>query len=508
MSDPMETPEPDEKPSVPPRPPSRWRLKWLKLLTGTNVLLALVLAACFAVLVNYLVTLFPLHYDVSWRQYYSLSDKTRSLLATLDVPVRIFVFLQKGHAMHSDVHHLLDAYAYEAGKHSRSDFRVEFVDPDRELVRTRELKQTYDLQDANVIVLDVKGRRQYLTANELSAYDRTFNGNEIIKRRTDFMGELVISSALQGLIQAGSPVIYFLGGHGERSIESFDEQGGFSELARLMRRDNLELRPLNLARDRDVPPDAAALVAAGPTRPFSEKELEVLGAYLDKGGRLLALLDAGTETGLDTLLLNWGIRLGNEVVVGGTFADRELVVANYGQHPITRRLSGFFTTFFLPRLIESAATTGARSPDRPRVTPIALTTAEGWAETGWKEGEPRFDPDMDRRGPVPVAVASERGAVGRVDAQLKPSRLVVIGDSFFVANGGLAASPSNLDLLLNSLNWLVSREELMAIGPRSPGVIRPQMTQRQYNMAFATIVLVIPGCIALIGAGVWLGRRS
>lgn len=493
------------------RPPWRGRLKWLKFVTGTNVLLSLGLATCLVVLVNYLAVMFPLRTDISKKQYYSLSDKTQSLISSLEVPVHIYSFLQSSHPLHAEVHNLLEEYLYEAKRHAHVPFTVEFIDPDRELARTRELKQSYDLQDVNVIVLDVNGRKQYLSADELSTYDRTFTGNEVRKRRTEFLGELVISSTIQGLIQGTAPIVYFLTGHGERNPESFDEQSGYSALARQIRRDNIEVRSLNLAQDKDVPPDASAVVIAGPSHSLSDTELEILGRYLDRGGRAMILVDPGAETGLETVLQNWGVRLGSEVVVGASFTGigRELVITNYGHHPVTRRLSGLYTTFFLPRLVEPASPESNGTPDHPRVTPLAFNTVDGWAEASWKEGSPRFDAELDRQGPVSIAVASERGAVGQVDAQLKPSRLIVIGDSYFVANGGLAvATTSNLDFFLNAMNWLVSREELMAIGPKIPSEITLQMTENQFNVAFAVVVLALPGCIALVGLAVWFGRRS
>ena len=53
----------------------------------------------------------------------------------------------------------------------------------------------------------------------------------------------------------------------------------------------------------------------------------------------------------------------------------------------------------------------------------------------------------------------------------KPSkpetRIVVFGDSDFVANGYLGI-PGNKDLFLNTVNWLAQQENLISIRPRDP----------------------------------------
>ena len=49
-------------------------------------------------------------------------------------------------------------------------------------------------------------------------------------------------------------------------IRGLVEQAGYSGIARIMRRDNMDVRPLLLAEHGGVPEDCAAIVIAGPDR--------------------------------------------------------------------------------------------------------------------------------------------------------------------------------------------------------------------------------------------------
>jgi hypothetical protein len=65
-----------------------------------------------------------------------------------------------------------------------------------------------------------------------------------------------------------------------------------------------------------------------------------------------------------------------------------------------------------------------------------------------------------------------------------------------------------MDFFMNSINWLIARESLMAIGPKFPGELKLDMTRKKQTQAFLLMSCGIPVLFALIGAAVWKGRRS
>ena len=71
--------------------------------------------------------------------------------------------------------------------------------------------------------------------------------------------------------------------------------------------------------------------------------------------------------------------------------------------------------------------------------------------------------DAPRTAPARPQPTAEAGRTAKPE-----TRIVVFGDSDFVANGYLGI-PGNRDLFLNTVNWLAQQENLISIRPRDPG---------------------------------------
>ena len=482
------------------RPPGAGR----RLLFGLNAVIAVLLAAVLLLMLNYLAYRHYRRWDISRGGFYRLSEKTLQVLGGITGEVRVVVFFQPSHDLYEDVRNLLKEYAYHCPL-----LAIEWVDPDRDLARTEELASKYRVSEANVVVFDADGRVKYVNSSDLVEMDLTPLRWGETPRMTAFKGEQAFSSALQSITQGRRPIIYFLQGHGERDPEDFSRVNGYSEIARKIREDNAEVRMLNLGRDRRVPDDGDVLVIAGPRKALASAELEAVRAYLDRKGNLFLLLDAMTTCGLETMLRSeWGVELSDDVVVDGTrtLTGRELFVTEYPPHPITIPLRKVSTVFYLPRSVEPMDTASGETAGQPKLAPLARCSVSGWAERDLSQSPMKFDPGVDRPGPVTIAAAVEKGGPVRLDLDIRPARLVVIGDSDFVANGGMTGG--NADFFLNALNWLVERETLLAIEPRPVQEIRLIMTRGQLRALFWVVVAGLPGWVALVGLIVWWRRRS
>lgn len=495
-----------------------WRQRRRRMASGTNVVVSVVLAAALTAMLNYAVHRhLPYRYSISSLRHYTLSEKTRSMLAEMRADVKIIPVFREENPVGDEVRRLLQEYAYAAAEIEGLTLDVEPLDPDRDLVRVREVAEQYDVKEADVVVLTVDGRHRVVSEEDMVDYERLIDGSDIEtgrlrmeKKKRGFMGEQAISSALYSLVQARRPTVYFLTGHEERDPADFSSSGGYAEIARLLRRENVEIQPLLLAEAGAVPTACDLLVIAGPALRLADTEIQRVSDYLDRSGRVLVLAESVSKTGLDELLENWGVALARDVVVGMTLTGRELVVREYGVHPVTRALNGVITMFYGPRSVE--AIDEAESPtqlpaDRPRTTALAMTS-EGWAERNLSQTPPRFDADTDRPAPVSVAVAVERGAARSLDIGLKPTRVVVVGDADFVSNGALKSGVGgNVDFFLNAVNWLVDREALLEISAKAPIDLQLDMDRRQSRSALALMIGVLPLVVVVIGLAVWGVRR-
>lgn len=483
--------------------------RWQRTLTGLNVLAAVALMTAATVLVNALVQRLPLRIQLASRARHVLSVKTLEMLRGLDSRLEVTALFEADSRLYEDVTALLHEYAHAAETMPNLDFRLEIVDPQRDIARTRELALKYDIDAGNQVIFACGEKRRIIDVASLARYEIEITESGVARRMVGFLGEQAFSSAILNVTEETTPVVYFLAGHGERDVEDFERQGGYSTLARVISRENIEVRRLVVAGQDAIPADCRALVIAGPDRRLPDAVIKQIDDYLrNRHGRVLLLIDPGTQTGLEELVERWGVKAGPGVVAGLTFSGRELVVSNYGEHPVTRNFKNVTTMFYMPMVLEplDSENTGT-DEDRVKVSLLAGAGSEGWIETNLEQDPPVFDADRDRRGPAAVALAVERGAVG-FNAQLQPTRMVVIGDSYFVSNAAISSGVGgNVSFLLSSLNWLIERDNLLTVAPRVPSILHPETTRQQWNRIFIGLVFVAPGLMLLAGVGVALRRR-
>lgn len=487
----------------------RLRMAW-----GLNLFTSLVLLGVALFLVNALVWRFPRQYDLLVRYRPVLSDKTHAMLEGMRGHIDIIVLFDDEAPLFEQTYALLREYVRTANRVEALSINLELVNPLRDISRTRVLAQQHDLTSGNQILFLNGDVRRVVDVNQLAQYEYEINESGASRRMIGFLGEQVFSSALLSISEQVTPVVYFLTGHGERDINDFSRQRGYSTLARALDRENLDVRPLNLAEHQGVPDDCRALVIAGPEGQLADVEVTWIEDYLaSRHGRLFVMLDPGVETGLEPLLARWGIEvLENGYVAGATtFTGQELVVTDYGDHPITRNFGGVMTLFYMPRPFASQGADAGGLPvgdeDRVRVAALAVTDERGWIETNYQQSPPVFNADTDRQGPIVVAMAAERGPVG-LEAQINPTRIVAVGDSYFVSNAAISSGVGgNVSFFLASLNWLVDRDHLLMMSPRVPVLMQPEWTDSLWRMLVLGLVFGLPLVVLLLGGWVALARR-
>ena len=84
-------------------------------------------------------------------------------------------------------------------------------------------------------------------------------------------------------------------------------------------------------------------------------------------------------------------------------------------------------------------------------------------------------------------------------------RAVVFGDVDFISNTGV--SGGNGDLFMNALNWILERDNLLAISARPVEEARLMISRDRLTALFWIIVVAIPALSAATGLAVWWRRR-
>jgi ABC-type uncharacterized transport system involved in gliding motility auxiliary subunit len=328
-----------------------------------------------------------------------------------------------------------------------------------------------------------------------------------------FKGEGAFLSALQTVTEEEPAKVYFLTGHGEHDPDSVERSKGYSGLAGYIKRDNITVLKWNLLEKQALPTNAGALIIAGPQKPYSETELTALDQYLKNKGRLYVMLDPHTTTGIEPLLKRWNVQVDDDLAVrkAGSLLGTELIDVNavattYASHPVTAKLADINTEFPYARSVRRATAAGSASADQPRVTELVTTSPVFWGETNPDDQQMVFDPKTDIAGPLPLAVAVETAQPRGVDVDIGITRMIVVGTSSFADNSSLTGG--NLDFFMSGLNWLLQREQLIAVSPKLPEEFRLDMTVRQVRTVYGLVIIGMPLAVGIVGFMVWLGRRK
>lgn len=481
-----------------------------RLISGMNSSVAILLLLVLVIMLNYISSRNYYRIDLSRDRFYQLSDKTRSMLKSLPGKVRITVFIQPGHEIYNlvydDVLNLLREYEYAGG----GNVETERVDPDRNLSLAEEIISRYQLAEPNVVIFEYGERRNIVAADDLMELDYRPVSRGAPPEKVSFRGEQVFSSAILSVTQAKRPKVYYLQGHGERDFDDRDEYVGLSAIGQAIRRDDLDIEPFSFVQKNQIPDDADALIIAGPTRPYAAGELERIAAYVNRNGRLILMLSAETDAGFGPMLNSWGVESMNNIVVDPTrtLSGFDLLVADYDDHPITARLKDITTVFYWPRALPLGIgrPVESRDADEPKATVIARSSANAWAERDLEQRPYKFDTESDIRGPVPVALAIEKGSEASMVMDIRSTRVVLFGDVDFISNSGL--SGGNSDLFMNSLNWILERDALMAVAARPVEQVKLMISQRQLASLFWCVVIGVPALAATGGVMVWWRRRN
>lgn len=476
------------------------RMRWRRLSAGAGLAVSLALAATAAGLAHAIAWRHFARRDFSRDRMYTLSPQTIDLLRDLTNTVEVTVMLRPGREL-DDALALLAEYE----SHTRR-IRIRRIDPDRDVAAMNEAARRLSLAAPDGIAVVCGDRLRVLDAAEFYEEDRRLGPGGVERTRRAFRGEQAMTSAIHEVTRSKAPVVYALAGHGELALDETERLRGMAGAARRIRREGVDIRPLTISEDAGIPADCGALLIAGPRTRLPQPELDALQAYLDRSGRALILLDSGVQTGLESWLRRWGVDVGDDRVVDeGRNLGGGLLVTRFARHGVTDRLRDLACIFYGARSIEPAAGT-AGGIDRPRVVRLALTSDRGWAETEFANPPWMYDEGRDRRGPVAVAAAVERGDPDSLAFGLRPTRLVVVGDSVFIANGAMVSG--NADLLLGALNWLLERRERIHIASKPISPRRIEIESRSLRWLAVLLIGGVPAGVLALGAAVWWRRRA
>ena len=490
---------------------TRSRKKIRRVRIGFNVLAQIVLVLFLVAMVNSIAFKHYARWDFSRDQKYALSDKTKRFLDTLKGKMRITVFFPPTTPITTDVQNLLTEYQY-AGK---GKIDIEHIDPERNLSRAKELFDKYKVvTDEPLLVVDYEGRSKTVKASEMADIDQSGMALGEGPRVAAFKGEQAITSAMIDLVEGKKKTLGYVLGHKEPPLT---EGSAISVLKTFIENENIQFKELNLLDLDAIPEDVKTVMIIGPQYDFSDREMKLLRNFWDKQGRILLLLDPAAKTPkLNAFVSELGVKVNDDRLmvflrtgIQELALTRDVQARFLGDSPITRRLADVRALFL------GGTSSLTLEPDRARVVNIRiepLIQAEKgyFAETDFNtDDQAKLQADAKRNDntQITIGAAIEKGGSADERVQLNSSRLVVVSNATFIQDNAITQDQQGLDFMSGSVNWLLSREQLIGIAPKVSKPLTFSLNGDALARLRWIILVFMPLIPAVIGMVVWWQRR-
>jgi hypothetical protein len=490
--------------------PKRSGNKIRRVRIGFNVLAQILLVLFLVTMVNSIAFKHYARWDFSRDQKYALSDKTKRFLDTLKGKMRITTFFPST-PISTDVQNLLTEYQY-AGK---GKIDIEHIDPERNLSRAKELFDKYKVvTDEPLLIVDYEGRNKTVKASEMADIDQSGMALGEGPRVAAFKGEQAITSAMIDLVEGKKKTLGYVLGHKEPPLT---EGSAITILKTFIENENIQFEELNLLDTDAISEDVKAVMIIGPQYDFSDREMKVLRNFWDKQGRILLLLDPSAKTPkLDAFVNELGVKPNDDRLMAflrtgiqELALTRDVQAHFLGDSPITKRLADVRALFLGGTSSLTLEADRVRAANI-RLEPLIQAEKGYFAETDYNtedQAKLQADAKRDSNTSLTIGAAIEKGGSADQRVQVNSSRLVVVSNETFVQDNAITQDQQGLDFVSASVNWLMSREQLIGIAPKVSKPLTFSLDGEALARLRWIVLVFMPLIPALIGTVVWWQRR-
>jgi ABC-2 type transport system permease protein len=509
------------------KPTSEKPQKIHRVRIGVNIIVQVALLLFLAIAANYLGFEHYKRWDLSRDQKYALSDKTKRFLETIKGKMRVTVFFSANSPIGQDVQSLLTEYQYAA----KEKIDIEHIDPERNYSRAKALVDKYKIvSDESQIILDYDNRNKAVKASEMAEMDQ---GNPMFgepPKMIAFKGEQAITSAMIDLVEGKKNAVGYVLGHKEPPIADTPasispsmapDQGARSPLSlvkTVIENENIKFQELNLFEVPEIPADLKTIVINGPQYDLSEREMKLLHDFWVKQGRILLLLDPSAKTPKLLAFVNdLGVKVNDDRLMAMVktgiqeMARVRDVIGNFlPESPITKKLAdvrGIFVGGTSSLTLEQARVQAANV----RLQPLIQAEKGYWAEKDYNsndEAKLQADAAANPGTPLFIGVSIEKGGSADERVQTNSARMVVVTNASFILDTSITQDQQALDFMSGTVNWLLSREQLIGIAPKVPKTLTFSLDDNAMRNLRWLILVMLPLIPAVLGFGVWWYRRA
>ncbi len=416
--------------------------------------------------------------------------------------------------------------SYKAANPQR--IRVVTLDPYTDLMRSDELLKRVpdlDLQHGGRVVIEYGegAAAQFAVVRSSELFSQVSPGpgrGGSDRFITTFKGEDEVTSALVRLREGKKSKVGFTAGHGEPAISDLNPRGrGVGNWKVRLSEVGCEVVEVPTLTE-EVPKDLSLLIVAGPKTKFQPDEVHKLRAHIDRGGPLLLLVGNAEPSGLDELLKLFDLEIGKGMVFDPKYYYRQpfMVLAPLQtgvKHPIIDPL-GPNRAVLLPGAAPITIV-APRADERTcaRIRGPHLHSYSDPADHSLcmgrdRSAHPALPPRLWGKTGSGCRGCRRRGAhrvSGKPRREPTP-RLVLFSCPAMAENAYQEIGQTNLDLLMNAVNWLRGKPDSIGISPHAAR--RHDAGDRS---ALRSRLILVPSVIAAMliiamGIIVYVARRE
>lgn len=259
--------------------------------TGIALLLAL-LILLVSIPVNLIAQSANVKWDMTPNRLYTLTETSKNALKTLNNNINIYWLYDMDSAKDSDEFAPLYNTLMQYDKYDK--INVIEADPDTtegaEMVNNLGIDSDITLNTGDFVV---KAGNIIKTVAASSMYTSETTTDETtgetVSTITGFSGENFLTGTIMYVDKFATadlqPTIYFLTGHGEKSLSD-----SYSNIGTYIKQKGYKVEELNLSGMDKVPDETQLIVIAGPTSDISINEKDMINDYLDNGGCMIFLM--------------------------------------------------------------------------------------------------------------------------------------------------------------------------------------------------------------------------
>jgi len=441
--------------------------------------------------VNIIVTELGFKIDVSGEGMYTLTDVTKDYVSKIKDDVTIYYMAQTG-GEDSTYTEIIDKYPSLS-----SHIKLEYKDPVLYPNFAKQYVEDEITENSVIVVNESNGRAKFVSSSDMLVSEIDYNSYQSYVTGIDVEGQ--ITSAIQYVTTEDLPIMYTVEGHGETPISN--------TLASSLAKINVTTKSLATLTAETIPEDCSILLINAPQSDFSTEETSMIKSYLEAGGDAMIFANYGDYglTNFNSLLAYYGIGLVEGVVLEGSqgyYMGQYInnLVPSMETHDITSSLKNAQNAVVVPLASGIQILNTARSTITAE--PLLVTSDAAYSKVDVQSDTvEKEEADIDGPFQLGVVVTETYG-----EAETK---LVVYGSPLLIDESMVTySSIGNLDLFLNSVNYLSDQEETLAVRTRSLTQEYLTINAAQVNFWAVLVVIVLPALVLGFGGFICIRRRK